>query len=161
MPSSLCLNHPNKQAHARNLCGACYQRWYREHIPGAAEAHRQSNKRWLQDNPDKRASLVRRSRYKLSDEEYAQLLQQQQSCCGICREQKPLSIDHCHKTMKVRGLLCRTCNLALGLYERLRELGDVEAYLAHTTSHNAFMNRPSGGWCRSTKSVGRASVTNI
>lgn len=39
----------------------------------------------------------------------------QRGGCAICREKKRLCVDHCHVSKKVRGLLCRECNIALGL----------------------------------------------
>lgn len=36
--------------------------------------------------------------------------------CWVCGSTKKLSIDHCHNTKAVRGLLCGSCNLALGLF---------------------------------------------
>jgi len=35
--------------------------------------------------------------------------------CMICGSTKNICIDHCHDTNTVRGLLCRSCNLGLGL----------------------------------------------
>lgn len=37
--------------------------------------------------------------------------------CGIKPNKKPLSVDHCHKTGKVRGLLCQKHNIAIGLFD--------------------------------------------
>jgi hypothetical protein len=34
--------------------------------------------------------------------------------CEICGSTENLVLDHCHKTNKPRGILCRTCNLRLG-----------------------------------------------
>lgn len=36
-------------------------------------------------------------------------------CCEICDTDNDLVIDHCHDTNKFRGVLCRTCNVGLGL----------------------------------------------
>lgn len=55
-----------------------------------------------------------RRRYKLSRSEYLELVELAAGQCAICHDQKPLTIDHDHKTGKVRGLLCRQCNLGLG-----------------------------------------------
>ena len=39
-----------------------------------------------------------------------------QKYCEICgREAQRLCLDHCHETGVFRGMLCRSCNTALGL----------------------------------------------
>jgi hypothetical protein len=38
--------------------------------------------------------------------------------CEICKkpkELKELKVDHCHKSRKIRGLLCHKCNVLLGM----------------------------------------------
>lgn len=53
--------------------------------------------------------------YDLTQEQHEQMLETRGSRCPICGEidESPY-IDHCHKTGKVRGLLCQRCNTALG-----------------------------------------------
>lgn len=57
-------------------------------------------------------------RYNISELEYNQLFIKQGSSCAICGTQSPTTkswhLDHCHKTNKVRGILCHHCNLMLG-----------------------------------------------
>jgi hypothetical protein len=56
----------------------------------------------------------------VSDELYDFMFDYQQGECGICKRHRSefkiaLAADHCHKTGRVRGLLCANCNTALGL----------------------------------------------
>lgn len=55
-------------------------------------------------------------RYGLTPEDYAAMLAKQEDRCAICggTQDRALSIDHCHATSKVRGLLCVHCNTTLG-----------------------------------------------
>lgn len=58
---------------------------------------------------------------------YKEMLENQQSKCGICESpgfimnkdvhKMLLVVDHDHKTGKVRKLLCHNCNRALGLFQ--------------------------------------------
>jgi hypothetical protein len=65
-------------------------------------------------NQDLDKNPVYKSRY-LSRKYYATLFEEQDGKCLICGlESQKLCIDHDHATDKIRGLLCRDCNLMLG-----------------------------------------------
>ena len=55
----------------------------------------------------------------MSAEDYDQMLVQQNSVCAICKSPcatgKALAVDHDHNSGQVRALLCKDCNVSLGL----------------------------------------------
>lgn len=54
--------------------------------------------------------------YNITQEEYVKLVEKQKNKCLVCKEvQKQFHIDHCHKTGKIRGLLCGKCNRGIGM----------------------------------------------
>ena len=55
-----------------------------------------------------------RKTYKISLDEYTQMLKDQGGVCWICQEKKDLVVDHNHSNGMVRGLLCNQCNTSLG-----------------------------------------------
>lgn len=70
-------------------------------------------------------------RYGLTPESYKDLLEKQGGCCAICGVDTPtvaratakyFSVDHCHDTGRVRGLLCCTCNAGLGMLKDSRDM---------------------------------------
>ena len=65
--------------------------------------------------------------YGINSEQYNELFIKQKSMCAICGmveysidkrtgSIKSLCVDHCHKTGKIRGLLCASCNVGLGYF---------------------------------------------
>lgn len=55
-----------------------------------------------------------RRRYGIGEADFVAMLEQQGGLCAACRVDKPVHVDHDHKTGLVRGLLCYLCNQALG-----------------------------------------------
>ena len=59
-------------------------------------------------------------------EEYNRLLEEQNNICAICegvnKDGKQLFVDHNHRTGKIRGVLCRKCNMGLGYFNDNKEL---------------------------------------
>lgn len=58
--------------------------------------------------------------YNLTEEEYQKIFLEQAGKCAICNKEfsKTPQVDHCHSTQKVRGLLCWSCNILLGMVEK-------------------------------------------
>jgi len=67
--------------------------------------------------------IVLKGSYGLKLEDFDKLLIEQSGLCAICLSplEKPY-VDHDHRTKKVRGLLCLTCNLGLGHFCESPEL---------------------------------------
>lgn len=102
------------------------------------ERELERSRKWRQENaermrayrrtPQRRASQIagqRRRRlvkHGLSLEAYDSMLENQGGGCAICGTKTPgartgvFAIDHCHKTGRVRGLLCTNCNNGIGRF---------------------------------------------
>ena len=67
----------------------------------------------------KRRDQELKRRYGISLDEYNLLLEGQNKQCAICKINISSSshLDHCHKTKKVRGILCQHCNQGLGQFK--------------------------------------------
>ena len=102
---------------------------------------REYGKTWRKNNPEKYKQQIEKGiakrkkdpnyyakrreqglllNYGITIEDYNNLVVKQGGNCAICgihktKLSKPLYVDHCHNTGKVRGLLCQKCNSALGL----------------------------------------------
>jgi hypothetical protein len=92
-------------------------------------------RKWYKKNPEKVAAYEIARNYKklgFSHKEYLALDKKQKGVCAICKKKdksKKLSVDHCHTKLKVRGLLCSTCNIGLGMFNNISLLKKAISYL--------------------------------
>ena len=85
---------------------------------GKINPNRQTKKEEYKKHEKKYWERNIKKRFGINLEEYDKLLKEQNGICAICRK-KPtmiLSVDHNHKTGKVRGLLCYNCNVGIGMF---------------------------------------------
>ena len=87
------------------------------------------HKRWVNNNLDRVKEyrekdawtiLKRCSRRGITPEQLIEKYESQEECCAICHTKIEISesaIDHNHDTGEFRGLLCKTCNRALGMFK--------------------------------------------
>lgn len=98
-----------------------------------------ANQRFKESNPNRDTNILKKFIYvgkgkvKVSKEYYLKLHEEQNGLCAICglpetminnkgSIPKRLAIDHCHKTGKIRKLLCHHCNVSLGGFKDSIEL---------------------------------------
>ena len=71
--------------------------------------------------------LIRYKQTGWTQTDYDKALIKQEGRCAICNcelnstRYTKLAVDHCHKTGKLRGLLCTNCNTGLGLFKESKE----------------------------------------
>lgn len=71
--------------------------------------------------PEKTFATNIKTRFGMTVDDFNIMLKRQGGGCAICsvksNGKKNFCIDHCHKSQKVRGILCSGCNIGLGFYE--------------------------------------------
>lgn len=103
--------------------------WKRANPERHRKHTRESVARWRRRNPEKVAAQreIERLGYGLTSVELDDMRLAAAGACTICGKKygnRNLYIDHDHATGRVRGLLCRECNLGLAMFtdspEKLR-----------------------------------------
>lgn len=115
-PKSLNNFRPRGGAQKHLLKSRCNTCLYSEH------------RKWVEKNPDRVQdyrqkdswTLAKRcSRRGITPEQLVDCYERQERCCAICKDEIALidsAIDHNHETGEFRGVLCRQCNRALGMF---------------------------------------------
>lgn len=115
------------------------------HRPPVDRAKRRAaQKRYATKNSEKLKRIHRdsnyRRRYGITIEQRDAMLVSQGGKCACCGTDTPnnkrgvWTVDHDHKTKKVRGILCHNCNLALGHARDSRDV--LRSLIAYLDTHD-------------------------
>jgi len=79
-------------------------------------------KQWRLKNPSAHQNIRLKRQFGITKSEWDEMLISQGSCCAICERaesggKRGWNTDHCHETGIVRGILCNSCNVALGHFK--------------------------------------------
>lgn len=133
--------HNREKGQHRNFCYDCEKVWTRKWQKSPEGSLKR--KQWIDQNkekidaykeiyrndPKKQAALKVYHRkywlnkFGLTPDDYDEILRKQNGRCAICRSDRfdkrrhALAVDHDHVTNKIRGLLCRRCNQAIGAFQ--------------------------------------------
>lgn len=128
-------------------CQNCHRSYNnnRFKLPEVKERHRENMRRfhattdyninYYQKNKTRLSIKSRERNYGLRQETLEQMLHQQNALCDICSI--PLTkycVDHDHATNQIRGLLCRRCNLLIGMAKDSVEI--LQNAVTYLEKHN-------------------------
>jgi hypothetical protein len=140
----------------RGECKACFRKLSAARYRADPDRVKQRVRKWQADNPDRvaatreqyiadgrKAANDRRSylmrKFGITPERYDEMLRAQDGGCAVCqkppRDDISLHVDHDHVTGAVRGLLCFSCNAALGHLNEDRER--ITALSIYLLEHDA------------------------
>jgi hypothetical protein len=121
------MSHFQPNGYQCRECRNEKQRAYWAALPEEVRIERRNNgeyqRRYRANNPEKVKAMSRKThimrKFGMTTEEYENLLLVQNGVCAICENPcetgMNLAVDHNHTTGKIRALLCKNCNTAIGL----------------------------------------------
>lgn len=135
--SGLCQRHHDREMYLRRRAALLADP---EKLAAARAKQRARVVRWhAQQTYEERFARRIQAKYGLSIGRYMEMYQRQGGACAICRtpyaavikaKQRRLYVDHDHATGRPRGLLCHSCNTAIGhLRDDPKLLASAIAYL--------------------------------
>lgn len=89
----------------------------------------------------KRKDTNLRKRYGITLEEFESILSAQGGVCAVCKQgDKVFCLDHNHKTLEVRGILCLNCNLRVigGARDQDWKLVNAASYVLDYPARQVF-----------------------
>lgn len=84
-----------------------------------------------------------RKRYGIGLDQFQAILQKQGNVCAVCRQgNKVFCLDHNHKTLKVRGIVCLNCNLRVigGARDQDQLLINAAEYIVNNPADLVYPN---------------------
>ena len=102
-------------------CHPCRKAGHTAWCQRNAEKYKAHKAKYHVNNLTKVKSTQLKYKYGITGEQKEAMFIAQGGLCKICVSNKATDVDHCHTTGKVRGLLCRACNNAIGLLKENTE----------------------------------------
>jgi len=106
------------------------KRYYQKNRNEILRKRRVRWKKVYHEEPERFFSYWLRDKYGITLDQYNGTLKSQGGVCAICKNSETaerggkvlrLSVDHCHRTNKFRGLLCCACNTAIAQLRHIPE----------------------------------------
>ena len=106
------LSKKHRDAISIGLCGRSFSNLHKLRLADAGRQRYGS----LGLSEEERALKARAARYGLTLKELNAIIDRFAGKCWICLNRDAIDVDHCHNTGVVRGVLCKSCNTALGKF---------------------------------------------
>lgn len=123
-------------------CLVC-TREYKRNLEASNKEHFKKYKKKYRTQGSRRAECIKKD-YGISYDEYVDIYNRDLGKCRICSKTLAIektenletaSIDHCHKSGRIRGILCGKCNIGIGMFdENLDLLLKARDYLIETSN---------------------------
>ena len=103
--------------HRSSYCKSCFVVINNEYKKNNKEKIKKIKKKEYEKNKERYLNGEYKRKYGITIEVFKKMENEQNFVCAICHQQngsRRLCVDHCHKTKKIRELLCANCNSVIG-----------------------------------------------